>query len=385
LQLPRHLVIAEGDNELLIDMDNEVCLQILGATLVKKERVVLQEFLHTDGQCWVEGEGGRYTNEVIIPLKSTQTRSQPAAIVPARVAQLPQRRFVTGSEWLYVKVYCGTSSAERILKTAIRPLTKELVEEGIIDKWFFLRYADPEHHIRIRFHHASDKGFWKIVLERLYTALRQDLDSGVAYKVQTDTYEREIERYGAATMELSEDIFYYDSEAVLDTIDLLEGEEGEHYRWLLATRGIDMLLQDAGYTLNTKAALLKRMQQSFFQEFGGDKALQTQLNDKYREHMRQLASFLDPQQDTENSIEEVTAIFTLRSMRTVKALQAAGLPVHEQLSSYIHMFLNRILLSNQRKHELVIYHCLSRYYESQIAIQKKQLQQQLRNQGLPNI
>ncbi len=300
LQLPRHLVIAEGDNELLIDMENEACLHILASTLIKRERVVLQEFLHTNGQCWVEGAEGRYTNEVIIPLKSTTVKAQQAPNVPARAEQLPQRRFVTGSEWLYVKIYCGTSSAEKILKTLIKPLTKELVQEGVIDKWFFLRYADPEHHIRIRFHHASDKGFWKTVLERLYGVLQQDLENGLAYKIQTDTYEREIERYGAATMELSEDIFYYDSEAVLDTIDLLEGEEGEHYRWLLAARGIDMLLQDAGYTLNTKAALLKRMQQSFFQEFGGDKNLQNQLNDKHREHMRQLASLLDPQLDSEN-------------------------------------------------------------------------------------
>lgn len=385
LQLPRYLVIAEGDNELLIDMDNEACLHILATTLIKRERVVLQEFLHTADQCWVEGAQGHYTNEVIIPLKSTLTKPPGQAVEsPARAEQLPARRFVTGSEWLYVKIYCGTSSAEKILKTVIRPLTRELVEEGIIDKWFFLRYSDPEHHIRIRFHHAGDKGFWKTVLERLYAAIQNDLDNGLAYRIQTDTYEREIERYGAATMELSEDIFYYDSEAVIDTIDLLEGEEGEQYRWLLAARGIDMLLQDAGYTLPAKAALLKRMQQSFFQEFGGDKALQNQLNDKHREHMRQLAGFLNPQQDNENGIEEVTAIFTLRSMRITNALQASGLAVHEQLSSYIHMFLNRMLLSNQRKHELVIYHCLNRYYDSQIAIHKKQLQQQPSNHGLSN-
>ncbi len=101
--------------------------------------------------------------------------------------------------------------------------------------------------------------------------------------------------------------------------------------------------------------------------------------------MRQFASFLDPQQDSGNGIEEVIAIFTLRSMRISAALQAAGVPVHEQLSSYIHMFLNRMLLSNQRKHELVIYHCLSRYYDSQLAIHKKQLQQLPTNHGLSDI
>jgi len=384
LQLPRYLVIAEGDNELFIDMDNEACRHILLSTLVKREQIVLQEFLSTADRCWVEGPQGRHTNEVIIPLKSTAARQ--AAPTTSHVRQqLPTRRFTTGSEWLYVKIYCGTSSAEKLLKTAIKPLTAALVSEGVIDKWFFLRYSDPEHHIRIRFHHGTDPSFWKTVLEKLHAVLQPHLDSGLAYKLQTDTYQREIERYGARTMELSEDIFYYDSVAVLDCIDLLEGEEGEHYRWLLAARGIDMLLQDAGYALPSRAALMKQMQQGFFREFGGDKALQQQLNDKHRTHMRQLAAMLNPQQDAENGVEEAIAIFTLRSMRITTALQQAGLPVDEQLSSYIHMFLNRMLLSSQRKHELVIYHCLSRHYDSQLAILKKQSKQLPANHGLPDL
>lgn len=383
LHLPRYVVIAEGDNELFIDMDSPSCLHLLANTLIKKEQVVLHEFLQTGDQCWIESAEGRYTNELIIPLKSTDT-TVPKAPAPARpqTGQLPIRRFITGSEWLYIKIYCGTSSAERMLKTIIKPLTKELVADGIIDQWFFIRYSDPEHHIRVRFHHAGNGTFWQTVLERLYTAVQQDTGHELAYKIQTDTYEREVERYGTHTMEFSEAFFYYDSEAVTDCIDLLEGEEGEHYRWLLAARGVDMLLQDFGYTLPSKAAIMKRMQQSFFKEFGGEKALQTQLNDKYREHMKEVGSFLDPQKDAENEIEEAIALFTMRSMKLTAAIGKAGLAntqdtartLDELLPSYIHMFLNRILLSNQRKHELVIYHFLNRYYDSQVAIHKKQLQ-----------
>ncbi|KAA2241354.1 hypothetical protein F0L74_15730 [Chitinophaga agrisoli] len=374
-QLPRYLVIAEGDNELFIDMENIACLHILAQTLIKKEAVMLHEFLGADN-CWVTGDQGSYTNEVILPLHRTADKDRPSVpIAQDKEKPLPARRFVTGSEWLYVKIYCGTSSAEKILKTALRPLIAELTEEGVIDKWFFLRYTDPGHHIRLRFHHATHTDFWKTVLEKLYNALQPFLDSGLAYKLQTDTYEREIERYGAATMELSEDIFHYDSQAVLDCIDLLEGEEGETYRWLLGARGIDMLLQDLGYDLAGKAAMLKNMQQAFFREFGGNKALQTKLNDKHRGHMRRLGSILDPEQDAENGLEEAIAIFTLRSMRISERVAQSGLAVHDQLTSYIHMFLNRLLLSNHRKHELVIYHFLSRHYDSQLAIRKKQLQQ----------
>jgi hypothetical protein len=41
------------------------------------------------------------------------------------------------------------------------------------------------------------------------------------------------------------------------------------------------------------------------------------------------------------------------------------------VSSYIHMFVNRTFPSNQRKHELVLYYYLYKFYNSQVAISKK--------------
>jgi thiopeptide-type bacteriocin biosynthesis protein len=365
LQLPRYISITEGDNELFIDMESESCRHLLTTTLLKKDRIVIQEVLSTPDNCWITAANDRFTNELVIPLKSTSPKKE--SVVTPLHENMPVRSFMTGSEWLYVKLYCGTNTAEKALKSVIKPLIQELTSSQLIDKWFFIRYTDPEHHIRLRFHNAVNPLFWTVILEKLYVALK---NYELIYKIQTDTYLREIERYGMTTMELSETIFHLDSEAVLNCIDLLEGEEGENYRWLLAARGTNMLLNDFGYTLPQKAALLKRIQQHFFEEFGGDQALQTQLNDKYRQHMRQLSSFMDPQQDVANEIEEATILFDIRSEKIHTAIKDAG-SLHELISSYIHMFLNRMLLSNQRRHELVIYHFLSKYYDSQLAIAKK--------------
>lgn len=366
LQLPRYITITEGDNELFIDMESESCIQLLSDTLAKKERIIVHEMLCTPDQCWVTSDKGRFTQELIFPLKSTS----PANEKMISVADTPDivRSFITGSEWLYVKIYCGTSTAERVLRTIIKPLTDELLMNNQIDKWFFIRYTDPEHHIRVRFHHATDPSFWKTVLEKLYAAVQQHETREQIQKIQTDTYVREIERYGAATMDISETLFFADSQAVLNCIDLLEGEDGEHFRWLLAARGTDMLLDDFGYTPEQKAALLKRIRQYFFEEFGGEQTLQTQLNDKYRQHMRELSSFLNEEQDVVNEIEEAVALFKTRSVM-IRKLDTSKLI--NFVSSYIHMFLNRMLLSNQRRHELVIYHFLSKYYDSQLAIIKK--------------
>ncbi|ASZ11017.1 lantibiotic dehydratase [Chitinophaga pendula] len=379
LQLPRYVVLAEGDNELLLDTGNECCLQILSATLLKKEKVNLQEVLNTVDQCWIKSAEGVYTNEVIFPLKSTRPVpiTTAGATADTTVITPPQRRFLPGSEWLYVKIYGGTASGENILKNILRPLVQELMEEQIIDKWFFIRYADPNPHIRIRFHQTDGGNFWQQVLERLHTAI-SDAGQELTYRIQLDTYEREIERYGYHTMEFSEDFFHIDSEAVIELLDLLDGEEGEQFRWLLAARGIDMLLDDFGYDLAAKAALLKRMQQAFHTEFGGAKSLLQQLNDKYRDHTPRLHSLLDPNQDEANEIEAAIALFNRRSERLRAAISAFGnndgepAPFIDRMTSYIHMFINRMILSNQRKHELVIYHYLERYYSSRLAIHKKQ-------------
>jgi hypothetical protein len=41
------------------------------------------------------------------------------------------------------------------------------------------------------------------------------------------------------------------------------------------------------------------------------------------------------------------------------------------MPGYLHMFINRIFVSNQRKTELVIYDYLFRYYESKMMREKK--------------
>lgn len=374
LRLPRHVSVTEGDNELFIDLDNESCVHLLVTTLLKKEEITLQEVLQTPENCWIKGPEGRFTNELIIPFKSTADKLMRAAFPAASVSAFPQRHFLPGSEWLYVKIYAGINTTEKILKTVIKPLVEDLSGKGIIDKWFFIRYTDPDDHIRVRFHHATDKSFWKTVLSELHHIISQEVDGGLIHKIQTDTYIREIERYGAGTIEWSERIFCYDSEAVLGCIDLLEGEEGENYRWLLALRGVEMLLEDFGYSLQQKSAFLKRLQHHFFREFGGGQALQTQLNTSYRKHMRQISSFLDPGRDADNEIEEAISLLAVRSSRIRQAIHNTPAGKWDDLiGSYIHMFLNRMLLSNQRKQELIIYHFLSKYYESRVAMQKKQL------------
>ncbi len=376
--MPRYAVIGEGDNELLVDFENGQSLRNL-ADALRKGSVELLEYLSLPGQCFVKDESGSYANEVVIPLKRV-TPARPTA--PATLAPLPAslpRTFIPGSEWLYVKVYTGNRTADRLLTECLKPLTERWRADGVIDNWFFIRYNDPDPHLRLRFHHAGRPGFWTEVLAALHEALAPLVGNGTVVKVLTDTYQREVERYGANTMVLSEALFGSDSVAVTEFLDLIGGDEGERYRWLFALRNVDALLDDFGLDLAAKDRLLRGLQEGFYAEFNKrskTSKLLHSLNDKYRAEARAIEDILGPQ-PAESPLRPALECFRRRSERNrdlVAALEterrnhpATTLPDAALLPSYIHMTLNRTFIARQRMHELVVYHYLSRYYASQLA------------------
>ena len=65
---------------------------------------------------------------------------------------MENRTFIPGSEWIYFKIYTGTKTADAILKNELYGFVSEMLKNKVIDKWFFIRYNDPDFHIRLRIH-----------------------------------------------------------------------------------------------------------------------------------------------------------------------------------------------------------------------------------------
>lgn len=66
-------------------------------------------------------------------------RSQEAGLAP--------REFPIGSEWLYLKIYCGVKSAHAILVGQLYPAIHQMLKDGIIKKFFFVNFSDLEFHL----------------------------------------------------------------------------------------------------------------------------------------------------------------------------------------------------------------------------------------------
>lgn len=291
-----------------------------------------------------------------------------------------QRTFIIGDEWLYYKFYTGPKSTDIILSHMIKPIVEQLLIDGDIDKWFFIRYADPQLHTRVRFHFKNPQGLLKVV-QAVNSSAKSFVEQDLIWKVQIDSYQREIERYGVHSMELAETLFFHDSQMTVDMLDLIEGDEGERIRWLFGLRAVDTLLEDFHYTIEAKFDLVTNLRESFGREFGLNRALKDQLEKKFRVDRTVITDILNHTDDRESEMLPLFQLLDRRS-RNIKPIaeeilklygnnkRPDSLKLDDLMSSYSHMMINRIFKSKQRLHELVLYDFLHRYYKSEIAKQK---------------
>lgn len=285
-----------------------------------------------------------------------------------------QRIFTIGDQWIYFKIYTGVKTSDIILSEVIKPLSEKLINENIIDKWFFIRYFDPKPHLRIRFFHTSPENLLKVIFY-FNDSINQLLKENLIWKIQTDTYQRELERYGNETIEYAETVFFHDSAMIINMLDMIEGEEGELYRWLFSLRATDELLNNFNFSINEKYELITNLYENFGKDFNKDKNLTVQLDNKFRKERSVINNVLDRTKDNDN---EMLPLFDLLSKKS-EAIQPIinvlltqndenklSVKLNDLFASYSHMSLNRIFRTNQRLHEFVIYFFLHKYYKSEI-------------------
>ncbi|MBI9034144.1 MAG: thiopeptide-type bacteriocin biosynthesis protein [Bacteroidales bacterium] len=286
-----------------------------------------------------------------------------------------KQSFIIGDRWLYYKIYTGHKTAEMILTEILKPAIDLLFSANKINKWFFIRYYDPDFHIRFRLHFDNPEDISSII-EIINKHIVPYLEENLIYKIQLDTYKRELNRYGSNTMEISESLFYFDSEMVISLLSNIYGDEGEKIRWLFSMKAIDQLLNDFKFNLDQKCELLKIISEAYAEEFKMNTILREQISNKYRDQKKSINHIMKVPLDFDSELAPLfqalqnKSILTQESVQNILQLNAEQkleITLPELVSSFIHMMLNRIFKSKQRVHELVIYEFSYRYYKSEIA------------------
>lgn len=380
-KIPKRVVIKQGDNDLLIDFEERIGLELFIEYLKKYKQIQIEEFLFTNDNCFIRDQNNApFTNEIIIPFLNVDSENKKNPINKNKISKDDiyktdiVRTFFPGSEWLYFKIYSGAKSIDSILATTIHSFIEDAIHNNLFENFFFIRYFDESGlHFRIRFYNSNVKKNTELYFEFMQV-FQPHLNNGIVESVLLDTYKRELERYHYNLINDSELLFHNDSRCVLNFLSLMNGIDAEEYRFLFGIRGIDMLLSDFGLNLEEKHSFIKQLQEGFFQEFGGQDVLKKQLNDRFRKYRKFIESHMEPANDIENEIEEAVEIFRVRSINNASVINKILVQLEQTdnpkdiltdlLSSYIHMYMNRLFIAKQRKYELVSYHFLERFYHS---------------------
>ena len=288
-----------------------------------------------------------------------------------------QRNYVVGDHWLYYKIYTGFKTSDSVLTEVVKKTADILIEKKIINKWFFIRYADPDHHLRVRFF-LIDRSKIGEVIVLFYQLLEPFLQQELVWNVQIDTYKREIERYGNDNIKFSEQLFYVESNMIVKLLELIEGDLGEEIRWLFGMKAIDNLLTVFGNNEFDKLNILENLKNAFNEEFAINKSLKKQLDSKYRNAKAKIGNFMaavnsDPDYADLKTILDEKDKLSIPIIKDVMALRNNNqleIDLHHLLSSYIHMIMNRLFRADNRLHEMIIYNFLFQVYKSSCARQK---------------
>jgi thiopeptide-type bacteriocin biosynthesis protein len=274
-----------------------------------------------------------------------------------------KRRFFPGDEWIYYKIYCGYKISNTILIEIIKPFTEELLKEKQIKKWFFIRYNDPNYHIRFRLE-LSDKKNIGYVITKLNDLLQDYLKSKSIWSIQIDCYEREIERYGLNTIELAEDVFFYDSTEIIKFLAASKKNDidlDEISKPVFSLKLIDSYLSYFALSDSHKLKLMENLRSSFYKEFEINKDNKKQIEEVFTNHKESIYDKLL------NSVGSETNTAKKETLNEIlKILKNDSLPENKLfylVSSFIHMSLNRLYYSNNRIHELVCYDVMWKFYK----------------------
>lgn len=375
--LPQKVVLADNDNELLINFDEpERTRDVFEYMLKGRRQFIFKEYLEP-AHVVSDMKNEHYVHEfqAFITVKPEPDMKLLILYNNQSITEdIGMMVDDNDSEWLYYKLYCGVGNAEILLANPVNAATTHCEKKGWIQEWFFIRYTDTDFHIRLRLKLTNIK--WLPYITRVFHALFEPYrKTGYLWNLTTDTYQREYFRYGKNTLVLAEQFFYQDSLAFLGFLDQTSGYERETLRWQYAILSIDTLLEAFEFKLEHKFEFMKNLKDAFAIEFNFGVEQRKQLSGLFRKYKSEIYTSLNVQQPGDKFYK----LYLVLRQRTeqmnpvvhkLKKMEHDGklkVLLPDLLNSYVHMMINRIIPEMARLHEAVIYDFLYQYYKSALA------------------
>lgn len=364
--IPRMVLLREDNHYLPIDFENALSARMLLHQIRKRDQAKITELLPTPEQVAMRGPEGRYCHEVAVPLHLTPTSNRQPSLGVSLRSEYPQenRLFPPGSDWLYAKIYSSPAILERALVEQLWPLILNLKSQSAIAEWFFIRYRDPDYHIRIRFR-LNTVLAWGDLLLQLRETLRPLFSVGALKSLEIDTYSRELERYGGLRgIQLAEKAFCLDSELCLERLSTVyeSSRVSDRLEWIVSD--LDLLLSAFQCHTNDCLTLFKTMRDRYRTEFRIQPKQKQAIAQKFRLFRQVLLRTVNQRRNIEDenySTKWHSVAYQFRKLAEDGMLYCS---IGDIITEFIHLCINRRIRSDPRQHEMVIYDLLYRTYDA---------------------
>ncbi|MEJ8632424.1 lantibiotic dehydratase [Streptomyces sp. MS2.AVA.5] len=208
-RLPRRVHLVQDDRRLVLDLDQTGHRTLLRQHLHRAGTAVLVEAAAPQAYGWCDGRA----HEVVVPLKANRPSDWPQlpAPTPARTFSPAQRQAPAASSVLLATLYGDARRQDTVLARHLPDLLTRLDDPP----WWFIRFRDPDQHLRLRIALAHPDDFAETA--RTVSAWADELRSvGLLADLRYPTSYREMGRWGSgAAWDAAEDVFRADSRAIL--------------------------------------------------------------------------------------------------------------------------------------------------------------------------
>ncbi|WP_406512055.1 lantibiotic dehydratase [Streptomyces sp. NBC_00161] len=326
-----------GDRVLAVNLDSPRAVKAVVEKAAGRGRLEFSEVPQVESPA-VSSPRGRHVAEVSIPLNGPR----PASTHGRMVSTAP----VPGDEWVYWKYYCSSFTADSVIVRA-RSRVDGLRSRGQASSWFFVRYGEGGHHVRIRVRpvRREDRAAVFMELEGLGRELQ---DQGLVSRACTDRYVPETARYGGLQgIALAEELFGIDSDLVSD---LLAASPSEELRLFHAASALlDWVRGFYGDSPSEEQLVDVLRRRVSPREKGG------RLGSRYGAYFRDVRKSLDVFLAEHTASREILAV-----LRRLRQTTPDGAPLPEAAAegvfrSVVHMHMNRLFALDVQRLERLAY------------------------------
>ncbi|WP_168188655.1 lantibiotic dehydratase [Thermoflavimicrobium daqui] len=262
-KIPDQVFVQEWDQRLLLDLNDQQCIELLYSFYRKNDKIkLLETIFKTNDQITKDSEGNRYLSEFVFLLQQKRPEKQIFNMDKAveKISNVSedsdQRVFFPFSRWMYLKMYIQPELENEVLISYIYQFANKLVALNLAKKFFFIRYKDNKQHIRLRFDLAMDIDFNHLLKETIrFSEELKRLKIMGAWSI--DSYERELERYGGMQcIEQAEEFFYDDSLATIEILKAMEENNITMDEDTIVVISLAKLMHDAGISIEKQFEIL---------------------------------------------------------------------------------------------------------------------------------